>query len=174
MGTDRVNLFDKTLGDRILAMDQDSLVRFLEEHSETLSNKVYTGYVADVAARSSIAEAVETVLREDSSLGSLKGSVLLDFAMSDEEIMLDYWGCYAHVFSGHPAGSISSLDYLSDEEEETFLLLLPNHVDQMLESLKEHMHDVTVMRQTDIDHLNEWKQLCAANPNYRIAYFFDF
>src|ERR1044071_7676795 len=56
-------------------------------------------------------------------------------ALGDEEIYLDYWGCYAEVFDGHPEGSISSLDYLPDEEDETFLLLRPEHVDRMIKSL---------------------------------------
>lgn len=50
-------------------------------------------------------------------------------ALGDEEIYLDYWGCYAEVFDGHPEGSISSLDYLPGQEEEIFLLLRPDHVD---------------------------------------------
>jgi hypothetical protein len=37
MGTDRVKLFDKTLGDRILAMDQVAIVHFLEDNPNILS-----------------------------------------------------------------------------------------------------------------------------------------
>ena len=174
MGTDRVKLFDKTLGDRILAMDQDALIHFLEENSNILSSKAYMGYVGDLATQSSIAEAVETVLRDDYPLPYFKSQVVMDFAFGDEEILLDYWGCHAHVFIENPAGSISSLDYLPDEEEETFVLLLPEHVEQMIKSLREHMHDVTVMRQEHIDKLDEWRLRCAANDNYRVGYLFDF
>jgi hypothetical protein len=30
-------------------------------------------------------------------------------ALGDEEIYVDYWGCYAQVFNGHPEGSVSSV-----------------------------------------------------------------
>ena len=95
-------------------------------------------------------------------------------ALGDEEIYLDYWGCYAEVFDGHPEGSISSLDYLPDEEEETFLLLRPDHVDRMIKSLREHSDDLSIMDEEQIGKLEKWRDFCAANPNYMVAYFIDF
>lgn len=148
MGTDSVKLFDKTLGDRILAMDQHGLVKFLGEKSQTPDSEL--------------------------TLPQLKSQAVFDSAFGDEEILIDYWGCYAHVFSGHPAGSISSLEYLPDEEEETFLLLRAEHVEQMIKSLRQHIDDLRVMRENDIDQLDQWKELCAANDSYRVAYLLDF
>jgi hypothetical protein len=43
MGTDRVKLLDKTLADRILAMDQDGFVQFLNENSKILSGRTVRG-----------------------------------------------------------------------------------------------------------------------------------
>src|SRR5918911_2094222 len=74
-------------------------------------------------------------------------------ALGDEEIYLDYWGCYAEVFDGHPEGSISSLDYLPDEEDETFPLLRSDHVDRMIKSLHEHRDDLSIMDNEQIDKL---------------------
>ena len=95
-------------------------------------------------------------------------------ALEDEEIYLDYWGCYAEVFEGHPEGSTSSLDYLPDEEEETFLLLRPDHVDRMIKSLHEHREDLSIMDKGQLAELEKWRDFCAANPNYMVAYMFDF
>ena len=148
MGTDSVKLFDKALGDRILAMDQNGLVKFLSERSQTTDSAL--------------------------TLPQLKSQAVFDFAFRDEEILVDYWGCYAHVFDGHPAGSISSLEYLPDEEEETFLLLRAEHVEQMVQSLREHSDDLRVMREKDIDQLDQWRELCAGNDSYRVAYLLDF
>lgn len=121
MGTDSVQLFNKALGDRMLAEGHDPLV-----------------------------------------------------ALSEEGIYLDYWGCYAEVFDGPPEGSISSLDYLPDEEEETFLLLRPDHIDQMVKSLHEHRNDLNIMDEEQIGKLEKWRDFCVANPNYMVAYFMDF
>ena len=148
MGTDSVKLFDKALGDRILAMDQHGLVTFLHENSQIPDSEL--------------------------TLPQLKSQAVFDFAFGDKELLLDYWGCYAHVFDGNPAGSISSLEYLPNEEEETFLLLRAEHVEQMVHSLREHMDDLRVMREKEIDELDEWRQLCAGNHSYRVAYLFDF
>jgi hypothetical protein len=148
MGTDSVKLFDKAIGDRILAMDHNGLVKFLGENSHILDSEL--------------------------TLHQLKSQAVFDFAFDDKEILLDYWGCYAHVFSGHPAGSISSLEYLPNEEEETFLLLRAEHVEQMVRSLREHMDDLRVMREKDINQLDQWKEVCTINDNYRVAYLFDF
>ncbi len=95
-------------------------------------------------------------------------------AFGDEEIYLDYWGCYAAVFNGHPEGSISSLDYLPDEEEETFLLLRPEHIDQMIKSLHKHMNDLRVMNKGKVEKVEGWRDFCVANPDYMVAYLFDF
>ncbi len=95
-------------------------------------------------------------------------------ALGDQEIYLDYWGCYAAVFDGHPEGSISSLDYLPNQEEETFLLLRPDHVDKMIKSLYDHMNDLSVMDKEQIEQVEKWRDFCAANPSYMVAYLFDF
>ena len=95
-------------------------------------------------------------------------------AFGDEEIHLDYWGCYAKVFDGHPEGSISSLDYLPGEEEETFLLLRPDHVDRMIKSLHEHIDHLTIMDKEQIEKIERWRDFCVANPSHMVAYMFDF
>ena len=82
--------------------------------------------------------------------------------------------CYSHVFNGHPEGSISSLAYLPNQEEEIFLLLRPDHVHQMLKSLDDHSDDLRVMKVSDIQRLERWRDLCAADPSYMVAYQFDY
>jgi len=96
-------------------------------------------------------------------------------ATSEEEIALDYWACFAEVFSeGEPSGSISSRDYLPHQEEERFLLLNAEHLDQMLASLRAHADDVQIMSTADIRRLEKWRDRLRADPKLRAAYFFDY
>lgn len=96
-------------------------------------------------------------------------------AFENEEIYLDYWGSYAKVFSQTaPVGAISSYEYLPDEEEELFLLLRAEHLDQIIKSLNKHSSNLDVMKKEDIRQLQSWKNLCAQNSNYLVAYLFDF
>ena len=177
MGTDRIKLFNKTLADQILAMELQPLANFLTNNASVLkqkkfvSNPVFNEVEENGGA---MAEALERLLSDGYTLAGLKSEIVEDFAFGDKEISLDYWGCYAEVFVVHPAGSISSLDYLFDQEEEHFLLLLPNHVDQIIESLYAHLDDVKRMGKEKIEEVVHWRDYCLTNPGYMVAYEFDF
>lgn len=94
-------------------------------------------------------------------------------AWGDEEVHLDYWGCYEQVFDQRPAGSISSRDLQPGEERETFLLLRAEHVDQIIKSLNSHLEELSVMRREQLDTLEKWKALSYANHHYMVAYLFN-
>ncbi|HEX8177216.1 MAG TPA: hypothetical protein VF543_19160 [Pyrinomonadaceae bacterium] len=177
MGTDSIKLFNKTLADKILAMKRGSLTHFLEENLNNLRQKEFVlnpiMYEFDKNG-GSITDALETLLTGEYTFESLKSDLVQDFALGDEEIYLDYWGCYSAIFNGHPEGSISSLDYLPEQEEETFLLLRPDHVDQMIKSLYNHMDDLSVMDKEQIGKVERSRDFCFSNPNYMVAYLFDF
>ena len=176
MGTDRARLFNRAIADRILAMDQAELTRFVDNNLVVFSRKsLVINPIGSLATEvGSVTVAVEELLATDYTLSTLRSDVALDFAFGDEELLIDYWGCYAANFAGHPAGSISSLDYLPDQEEEIFLLLRPEHVGQMIRSLREHIHDLRIMSDERIQQLEEWQVLCEANRDYLVAYEFDF
>jgi len=177
MGTDSIKLFNKTLADQILAMERQSLTRFLEENIGVLKQKDFT--LSSVLyemeqSGGSVSDAVERLISGEYTLTGLKIEAIQDFAFGDEEIYLDYWGCYAEVFDGRPEGSISSVEYLPDQEEKTFLLLRLDHVDQMIRSLYNHINDLSVMDEEKIKKIEKWRSFCAANPDYIVAYMFDF
>ncbi len=177
MGTDSVKLFNKAVADQILAIEQAPLVQFLEENIDVLRKKecALSLIVFEMEQNGgSVSDAVGRLLSGEQTFMEMKANVAQDFGFGDEEIHLDYWGCYSHVFNGHPEGSISSLDCLPNQEEEIFLLLRPEHVDQMLKSLDDHSDDLRVMKVSDIQRLERWRDLCAADPGYMIAYHFDY
>jgi hypothetical protein len=94
-------------------------------------------------------------------------------AWGDEEIFLDYWGCYEQVFDGRPSGSISSRDLLQAEAEGMFLLLRAEHVDRIIKSLHSHIEELSVMTQEQISTLEKWRSLSLANHHYMVAYIFN-
>ena len=176
MGTDSIKLFHKELADQIMAMEIEPLLRFLENNIGDLKQKgtTYSLVLFEMEqTRCSVPQAVENLLSSERTFPGLKSDLALDFAFGDEEIYLDYWGCYV-VFDGDPEGSIPGLNYLPSEEEEFFRLLRPEHVDQMLRSLYDHIDDLTIMGKKEIEKVEKWRDYCAANPSHMVAYIHDF
>jgi hypothetical protein len=97
----------------------------------------------------------------------------LRHAWGDEEIFLDYWGCYEQVFDGRPEGSVSSRELLQPEEEGTFLLLRAEHVDQIIKSLYRHLDELRCTTKEQLSTLEKWKSLSLANHQHMVAYIFN-
>ncbi len=93
---------------------------------------------------------------------------------SEANIYLDYYGCFAHL--GYEwENSISSLEIFPDcEDGETFILLKPEHVDKIVNSLRKHIKILTVISEKEINEILKFKKLCAANDGLMVAYMFDF
>jgi hypothetical protein len=94
--------------------------------------------------------------------------------LSEAKIYLDYYGCFAHL--GYEwENTISSLEFFPDcEDGETFILLLPEHVDEIVKSLRENIKILTVTGEKQIDEILKFKEICAANDGLMVAYMFDF
>ncbi len=70
--------------------------------------------------------------------------------------------------------TISSLELFPDDlDGETFILLMPSHVDKILESLRKHTKDLTIMSEKEIDKISQFKNFCAQNNDFMVAYIFD-
>ena len=181
MGTDSVKLFNKSLSDRILAMRKSELIPYIEENLDALKQKenaggfIHRSIPFELGERgSSVAQAFDRMIIDKESLPTLKRDLILDLAFGEEEIYLDYWGCYAEVFrDGDPKDSISSMKYFNDEEE-LYLFLLPSHVDQMIRSLKQHLDDLRLMGKEGIGRLEYFRDFCLNHSGYWIVYLFDF
>jgi hypothetical protein len=163
-------------------MDRRALTRFLENNIDVLKNKEKIDAVSysDLVFvmnryKYSVAKAVEKLLAE-TKLNEFKKQVAFDYCFGDEEIYLDYWGCYAHVFTeGNPTGAIPCNKYLREKECD-FLLLKSEHIDRIIKSLQEHADDLPVMARmkTGIDRVQYFRDFCRAHPDYWVAYRFDF
>jgi hypothetical protein len=182
MGTDRVRFFDKGIADRVLAMDRQALEAFVAENVTAL--RVRDGYASLLfylmdKKGLSLRDGIERVLSDGppskplaQAFAQFRTDVALDAALGDEEIAVDYWGCFTEVLLS-AQGMLSCIDYMGMEEE-VFLLLNSGHVDLMLVSLDAHRSELQIMRPEQVARLRRWRDDCAANPNHRVAYFLDF
>jgi len=102
-------------------------------------------------------------------------SEILECCFSKEAIHLDFYGSFSHLKGDEWEDSISSLKlFPNDLDGETFVLLLPRHVNEILESLKKHIEDLTVMSEKEIDEISQFNNFCAQNDGFMVAYLFDF
>ena len=93
---------------------------------------------------------------------------------SEAEIYLDYYGCFAHL-GDKWENTISSLEFFPDcEDGETFILLQPEHVNEIVNSLRENIKRLTLMSEQEINEILKFNKLCAENDGLMVAYMFDF
>jgi hypothetical protein len=176
MGTDRVKLFDKHLADTVLAMNRSELEAFITERADSLQAKQLYCYLDFTVP---LRDAIDKVLSgrppsksEAEQFAEFRQNVALDLALGEQEIAIDYWGCYCETLMS-ATGMLSCMDYMRFEEE-VFLLLLPEHVDLMLASLREHATDLNIMGPAEVQELQHFRDHCRENADYRVAYFLDF
>lgn len=99
---------------------------------------------------------------------------ILDACFSDDKVYLDYYGCLAYLKGFEWENIISSLEIIPYCEEETFILLQPNHVDKIIKSLQKHIEELTVMSEKEINKIIELKNFCDQNEGFMVAYMIDF
>jgi hypothetical protein len=173
VGVDSVCLFDKRLCDEILSLSEVDLASFLQPRLSALGEltELRCEFDENVPAEIRFRELRDRGRTE----GALKFDLVADLCVSKERINLDYWACYAEVFSeGPPPGSISSMQLFPDSMEESYLLLLPEHIERMLASLDLHRSEVSAMTGSHIAQLRRWRDQCASDPGLMLAYFYDY
>jgi hypothetical protein len=169
MGTDSVRLFDRRLCDDILALDNLTLEPFVSSHLEELDqfNELRYGFADIDAVPNRIRQLNESGLSEQ----ELKCILVESLCPLGERLYVDYWGSYAEVFVGDPPGSIPDFEIFPHLREQRFLLLRPEHLDQMLGSLFTHRADLRVMLEKAISLLTQWRDHCMNDKNTMVAYY---
>ena len=174
-----MKLFDGRLCDQIMGMNRHSLARYLESNIESLRRKekdggwVHNSVFHEIEEHGgSVANAVHELLKRGETVEELKVEAVLDFALGEERLYLDYWGCSAHVFN---VGDMEGGTYFPDNEtgEGSYLLLDPGQVSRMIESLREHIDDLPVMGAEGVKKLEAYRDYCLTHPGYVVAYEFD-
>jgi hypothetical protein len=172
MGTDGVRLFDKRLCDGILALSEAGLAEFVDCRLKELGEfSVFRfGFASKVSGSVRLAELV----RQGLSREGLKRELVQELCFLDERMAVDSWGCFAEVFASLvPPGAISDLGIFPHQEEERFLLLGPEHVTRMLDSLRFHRGKLRIMSESDLARLESWRAACVEDSGRMVAYLFD-
>lgn len=172
MGADWVSLFNKRLCDEILSLSSANIAPFLESHLCTLGefSEFKCGFEETVPASIRVNQLHELGRTDD----ELKADLVDHLCISSDHLTVDYWGCYAEVFStGDPPGSIPDYRMFPHIKEQRYLLLGPEHVNEMLASLEEHWLEVQVMREAQLSQLRLWRTRCVEDSGYMVAYFYD-
>lgn len=171
MGADWLQLFDKKLCEEIVGLNRDSLPRFVERHLHLLGD--YNLFRFDFNGVP-IADRVQRLLEGGETEASLKAGLVDALCFSERMVYLDYWGCYVEVFaSADPPGAIADYRLFPGRQQQNFLLLLPSHVDHILDSLRIHRPELTVMTEEDVNVVRQWRNICTADPSQMVAYVFD-
>jgi hypothetical protein len=119
-------------------------------------------------------ERVKGLLETGDSEAGLRAKLVDELCFSERRIVVDYWGCYVEAFSGaDPSDALADYVLFPKRQEQSFLLLLPNHVDRILQSLDLHRAELTRMSNDHLNAVREWRDLCTADPSYMVAYVFD-
>jgi hypothetical protein len=170
MGTDWLQLFDKRLCDEIVCLNTTALPGFVERHLDRFGEfSIFRAGSVDASAE----DTIRRLLAEGETETTLRVALVDALCFSAKTVHLDYWGCYVEVFAGSdPRGSITDLT-LFPEQQQDFLLLLPDHIDRILESLQVHRADLVVMTETDLNVIRQWRTECAADASKMVAYVFD-
>lgn len=171
MGADWLQLFDKKRFDEIVCLNPETLASFVQAHLNRFGEFSKFQYGFDGVR---VEERVQQLLDGGDTEGRLKEQLVDELCFTSPMLHLDYWGCYVEVFGGvDPPGAIADYALFPERQQQNFLLLLPNHIDLILESLDLHLVELTVMTDADIDLLRQWRNLCAADPSQMVAYIFD-
>jgi hypothetical protein len=171
MGADWLQLFDKKLCDEVLGLNAETLPAFLAKHLPQFREFSTFRYDFDGVP---VHDRVKQLLEIGESVADLRVKLVDELCFSEGRIAIDYWGCYVEVFaSADPPGAIADYRLFPERQQQSFLLLLPNHVDRILESLDLHRAELAVMTGAEINLLRQWRNVCSADPSQMVAYVFD-
>ena len=172
MGADWVCLFDKRLCDEIISLAPANIPAFVESHLSVLHDfsEFKCGFAENVPASIRFRELREKGRTDE----ELRADLVDHLCVSSDRLTVDYWGCYAEVFgSGDPPGSIPDYKLFPHIEQQTYLLLRPEHIDRMLALLEEHRNEMRIMDEPQLAQLRQWKVRCMEDASYMVAYFYD-
>lgn len=175
MGTEYLQRFDWGLAARIRAMSVVELAMLLSERFPAWSTSGRRPFseAFRIAARSGRAflAILGELLGEGATLTELQNDAVYDLCLQGEDVRLG-WDALAEVLHSDPEDAVSSLDVLPGTDEEVFLLLRPQALDEILRGLAARMPSAAPPA-ASIEALARLRDACAAAPGQLVAYCFD-
>jgi hypothetical protein len=172
MGTDWVSLFDMGKCEEIRKLNPGEFSNFIEKNWNSVHpySLLLCGFREEVPIGTRLAHLRD----QDFTDESLKLNLVASFCVSEGQVHLDYWGCFAEVFGANPPGSIAENELFPGVEEWNYILLTSDHVSKILDSLALHENELRVTSRAGVATIREWHSACVRNPRLLIAYFFDY
>lgn len=184
METDKLQLFNKKLLERLPLMNNDELWEFVQSKAELAKQRgmmkiattvFHACYISAKRFREFFLEEIED-LREDMIF-----TLAIDFCFEGEEIALDYWARCGHLDSADSCDVITSdrvmppIDEDSDAayDNKYFHLLEPHHVENIIQSMENNFDKLTVNKRKDIAKIKRMKRFCLKHEGYKVAYIYD-
>jgi hypothetical protein len=171
MGADQIALFNKERCDQILELDWPQLMTFVDSLPWNFDRLSPLQYGFKVEA--TVSDRIMDLRGRGHSEEEVRALLIEHFCLSPERVSLDYWACYAVLFRDDPPGSIPDYELFPARRQQHFLLLNGEHVKEVVLALDVLRVKLTVMSDTAVQVLHYWQELCATNPRYMAAYFFN-
>ena len=194
MGTDFLQLLDRRTAEIVIAGTESDLAALVDLKTTSGGPPVWRSYWSapeeqfiDFDSATTAAERLEKILKCGSTVAEIKQSLIRDLCVSRAWLHLDYWGCWAEVFSlQDPPGALTwenftaSLDAAAgrqtDESTESSgcYLLTRDNVDSILSSLETHALELEIMHELQVERLRGWQALCCKHQEFCMLYQKDF
>src|SRR5262245_24393771 len=115
MGTDFLQLMDRRTAEFIIAADAADLAALLDLKTTGDGPLAWRNYwdaqnetLVDFANITTTSVRLDTILRSGTSLNKVKQDLIDELCISEAFLYLDYWGCWAEVFSVQdPPGALT-------------------------------------------------------------------
>lgn len=176
MGTEYLQRFDWGLAARIRNMSVVELAVLLGER--------FPGWLATgrrpfseafrIASRTHPAflAILGELLAEGATLTELQNDAVYDLCLQGEDVRLG-WDALSEILHSDPEDALSSLDVLPGTDEEVFLLLRPQALDEIVRGLEARGMTSAAQTPAPMEALARLRAACAASPGQLVAYCFD-
>jgi hypothetical protein len=176
MGTEYLQRFDWGLAARIRSMSVVELAVLLAERFPSWSSAGRRPFseAFRIASRTHqpFLAIVTELLAEGATLNEIQNDAVYDLCLQGEDVRLG-WDALSEVLPSDPEDALSSLDVLPGTDEEVFLLLRPQALDEILRGLEARGREVPARGPAPIEALARLREACAAAPGQLVAYCFD-
>jgi hypothetical protein len=194
MGTDYLQLMDRRTAEVIIEATAADLAAIVDLKTAGAGPLVWRNYwdaqneaFVDFVNVATAAARLATILRCGSSLNEIKQDLIRELCIGRALLHLDYWGCWAEVFSVQdPPGALTWENFTApirgaterptgESTESSGCYVLTNHnVASILSSLEAHRSEMEIMNDAQIERLRAWLALCSKHQEFSILYQIDF
>jgi hypothetical protein len=190
MGTDYLQLLDRRTAEVIIGGNEADLAALVDLRTTPDGPPVWQSHwddekqaLADFDLGCTTAQRIRTLIEGGSTLPDIKEELLQCLCVGGALLYLDYWGCFAEVFSAQtPPAAITWEEFtaplrdngVQKDEFSGCYLLTSENVASIVRSLDAHRHELKIMKESHTDHLRSWQAFCLKRRDFCVLYQIDF